>query len=162
MKIKTLVINALVAAMYMVVTALVAPFDFANIQFRLSELFNHLIDLNKQYFFEFVIGVLLEHFLFATMKQDMIFGVLHTALSLGITLFFARFIKSKIVLMLINTVAFSFNMFIIAFMLKVYANLPEAFMFLWVTSGLSEFITMILCIPIMYYLNKRLNFARLI
>src|SRR5699024_12215147 len=61
-----------------------------------------------------------------------------------------------------SDLAFSFNMFIIAFMLKVYANLPEAFMFLWVTSGLSEFITMILCIPIMYYLNKRLNFARLI
>src|SRR5699024_2707368 len=117
---------------------------------RLSELFNHLIVLNKKYFFGIVIGVLLANFFFAPMKQDMIFGVLHTALSLGITLFFARFIKSKIVLMLINTVAFSFNMFIIAFM------------FLWVTSGLSEFITMILCIPIMYYLNKRLNFARLI
>src|SRR5690625_5289867 len=92
------------------------------------------------------------------MKQDMIFGVLHTALSLGITLFFARFIKSKIILMFINTVAFSFNMFIIAFMLKVYANLSEAFMFLWLTSGLSEFITMILFIPIIFYLNKLLNF----
>src|SRR5699024_8301693 len=102
------------------------------------------------------------NFFFAPMKQDMIFGVLHTALSLGITLFFARFIKSKIVLMLINTVAFSFNIFIIAFMLKFYANLPEAFMFLCVTSGLSEFIIMILFISIIYYLNKRLNFARLI
>src|SRR5699024_11696067 len=96
---------------------------------------------------------------FAPMKQDMIFGVLHTALSLGITLFFARFIKSKIVLMLINTVAFSFNMFIIAFMLKVYANLPEAFMFFWVSSGLSEFITMILCIIFIYYFNNRHYFV---
>src|SRR5699024_4660920 len=162
MKIKTLVINALVAAMYMVVTALVAPFGFANIQFRLSELFNHLIVLNKKYFFGIVIGVLLANFFFAPMKQDMIFGELHTALLLGITLFIARFIISIIVLMLINTVSFSFNMFIIAFMLKVYANLHEAFMFLWVTFCLSEFITMILCITIMYYLNKRLKFARLI
>src|SRR5699024_6440598 len=142
MKIKTLVINAFVAAMYMVVTALVAPFGFAHIQSRLSELFNHLSVLNKIYFFGIVFGLLLSNFLFSPLRQDMIFGVLHTALSLGITLFFARFIKSKIVLLLSNTVAFSFNMFIIAFMLKVYANLPEAFMFLWVTSGLSEFITM--------------------
>src|SRR5699024_6623888 len=116
MKIKTLVINALVAAMYMVVTALVAPFGFANIQFRLSELFIHLIVLNKNYFFGLVIGVLFANFFHDSIIQDMIFGFLHTALLLGITLFFARFIKSKIVLMLINTVAFSFNMFIIAFM----------------------------------------------
>lgn len=162
MKIKTLVINALVAAMYLVVTAIIAPFGFANIQFRLSELFNHLIVLNKKYFFGIVIGVLLANFFFAPMKQDMIFGVLHTAISLGITLFFTKFISNKIVLMFINTVVFSFNMFIIAYMLKIYANLPEAFMFLWLTTGLSEFITMGLCIPLMYYLNKRLNFSQLI
>src|SRR5690625_5977546 len=95
------------------------------------------------------------------MKQDMIFGVLHTALTLGITLFFARFIKSKIILMFINTVAFSFNMFIIAFMLKVFAKLPEAFMFLLVSSCLSEFITLILCILIMYYLINILIFGLL-
>lgn len=162
MKINTLVINALVAAMYIVVTALIAPFGFTNIQFRLSELFNHLIVLNKKYFFGIVMGVLLANFFFAPMKQDMIFGVLHTAISLGITLFFANFISNKLTLMVINTIVFSFNMFIIAYMLKIYANLPEAFMFLWLTTGLSEFITMGLCIPLMYYLNKRLNFAKLI
>ncbi len=162
MKIKTLVINALVAAMYIVVTAIVAPFGFANIQFRLSELFNHLIVLNKKYFFGIIIGVLLANFFFAPMKQDMIFGVLHTALSLSITLVFAKFITNKIILMMINTFVFSFNMFIIAYMLKIYANLPDAFMFLWVTTGLSEFITMGLSIPLMYYLNKRLHFSELI
>jgi len=162
MNIKTLVINALVAAMYIVVTALIAPFGFTNIQFRLSELFNHLIVLNKKYFFGIVVGVLLANFFFAPMKQDMIFGVLHTAISLGITLCFSRFISNKITLMFINTIVFSFNMFIIAYMLKIYANLPEAFMFLWLTTGLSEFITMSLCIPLMYYLNKRLNFSKLI
>lgn len=162
MKINTLVINALVAAMYIVVTALIAPFGFTNIQFRLSELFNHLIVLNKKFFFGIVIGVLLANFFFAPMKQDMIFGVLHTALSLGITLIFGMFITNKITLMIINTIVFSFNMFIIAYMLKIYANLPEAFMFLWLTTGLSEFVTMGLCIPLMYYLNKRLNFAKLI
>src|SRR5699024_2488196 len=162
MNIKTLVINALVAAMYIVVTALIAPFGFTNIQFRLSELFNHLIVLNKKYFFGIVVGLLLANFFFARIKQDMIFGVLHSAISLGITLCFSRFISNLITLMFINTIVFSFNMFIIAYMLKIYANLPEAFMFLWLTTGLSEFITMSLCIPLMYYLNKRLNFSKLI
>src|SRR5690625_7936978 len=95
MKIKTLVINALVAAMYIVVTALVAPFGFANIQFRLSELFNPLIVLHKKYFFGIVIGVLLANFFFAPMHQDLFFCVLHTALSLRIALFVARFLPTK-------------------------------------------------------------------
>lgn len=162
MNIKTLVINALVAAMYIAVTALVAPFGFTHIQFRLSELFNHLIIFNKKYFFGIVLGVLLANFFFSPMKQDMIFGVIHTALSLGITLTFGLFIKKKLALMFINTAVFSVNMFIIAYMLKVYAALPEAFMFLWVTAGASEFLTMGICIPLMLYLNKRLKFNELI
>src|SRR5699024_5627295 len=120
MKIKTLVINALVAAMYMVVTALVAPFGFANIQFRLSELFNHLIVLNKKYFFGIVIGVLLANFFFAPMKQDMIFGVLHTVLSLGITLFFCRFIKSQTILMFIYPFDFYFYIFYLFYFKNVF------------------------------------------
>src|SRR5690625_6040282 len=123
MKIKTLVINALVAAMYIVVTALVAPFGFANIQFRLSELFNHLIVLNKKYFFGIVIGVLLANFSFAPMKQEMIFVVLHTALSLGIKLLFVSFLKSKIILMFFIIVQFFFIIFIIVFFLKFFENL---------------------------------------
>lgn len=51
MKIKTLTVNAIVAALYVVVTLVVAPFGFTNIQFRLSEMFNHLIVFDKKYFF---------------------------------------------------------------------------------------------------------------
>ena len=119
MRINTLVVNAVVAALYFVVTLVVASFGFLNIQFRLSELFNHLIVFNKKYFFGIVLGVLISNIILSPTKADVVFGVLHTAVSLGITLFFARFIKNKITLMLINTTVFSFNMFIIAYMLKV-------------------------------------------
>src|SRR5690606_37712155 len=150
MKIKTLIVNALIAALYFVITAVVAPFGFLNVQFRLSELFNHLIVFNKKYFFGIVLGVFISNLVLSPTKADLIFGVLHTAVSLGITLLFAQFIKNKIALMFINTVVFSFNMFIIAYMLKVFGDLKDAFMFLWLTLGVSEFATMALSIFIIY------------
>lgn len=162
MKIKTLIINALVAALYFVVTWLVAPFGFLNVQFRLSELFNHLIVFNKKYFFGIVLGVFISNLFLSPTKADLIFGVLHTALSLGITLLFARFIKNKITLMIINTTVFSFNMFIIAYLLKVFAELKDAFLVLWLSLGISEFFTMSLAIVVIYFINKRLDLEKLI
>ncbi|MEI3607011.1 QueT transporter family protein [Pseudogracilibacillus sp. SE30717A] len=162
MKVKTLIINALIAALYFVVTWIVAPFGFLNIQFRLSELFNHLIVFNKKYFFGIVLGVFISNLILSPTKADLIFGVLHTALSLGITLLFARVVKNKISLMLINTIVFSFNMFIIAYLLKVFANFKDAFMMLWLTLGISEFLTMLLAIFIIYFINKRLDLENLI
>ena len=162
MRIKTLIVNALIAALYFVITAVVAPFGFLNVQFRLSELFNHLIVFNKKYFFGIVLGVFISNLVLSPTKADLIFGVLHTAVSLGITLLFAQFIKNKIALMFINTAVFSFNMFIIAYMLKVFGDLKDAFMFLWLTLGVSEFATMALSIFNIYFINKRLSLERLV
>lgn len=159
---RTLVTNALVAALYVVVTGVIAPFGFTHIQFRVSELFNHLIVFNKKYFIGIVVGVFFANWFFSPVKIDLIFGLTHSIVSLLITMIFARFITNKLILMGINTVVFSFNMFIIAYMLKVFAELPEAFMFLWVTTGVSEFIMMAIAIPIIVYLNKRLNFKQLV
>lgn len=159
---RMIVVNALVAALYFVITATVAPFGFMNIQFRLSELFNHLIVYNKRYFYGIMMGVLIANLIFSPTKADLVFGISHTALSLLITIYLGRFFKHKLTLMFINSLVFSFNMFIIAYMLKVFVGLKDGFLFLWFTLGLSEFLTMGLTIIIIFYLNKRLDFRRLL
>lgn len=159
---RTLVINGLVAALYFVVTAVVAPFGFLNIQFRLSELFNHLVVFNKRYFYGIVIGVVIANLVFSPTKADLIFGVSHTIISLAITIYLGRFVKNKIALMAINSFVFSFNMFIIAYMLKIFVGLTDGFIFLWFTLGLSEFITMSVAIVLVYLLNKRIDFKQLV
>ncbi len=161
MNIRTLTTNAIIAALYLVVTAAVAPLAFMQVQLRLSELFNHLVVYNKRYFFGIVLGVFLANYFFSPTKADLVFGLAHTALSLAITIFLARFIKNKLLLMVINAFVFSFNMFIIAYMLKVFVGLDDAFIPLWAGLGLSEFITMLIAIPIIYLLNKQLNFERI-
>lgn len=162
MKAKGLAINALIAALYFVVTAFVAPFGFTMIQFRLSEAFNHLIVYNKRYFFGIVLGVFLANLFLSPAKVDIVFGVGHTIISLLITMYIARFVKNKLILMGINTAVFSFNMFIIAYMLKFFADAEEIFAFLWLILASEEFLTMGLSIFLIYFLNKRLHFEKIL
>lgn len=46
-KTKLIVINAIVAALYVVVTSLTAFMAFGNIQFRIAEMLNHLFAFDK-------------------------------------------------------------------------------------------------------------------
>lgn len=162
MKGRTLVVNAVVAALYFVITLVVAPIGFLNIQFRLSELFNHLIVYNKRYFFGIVLGVVIANLVLSPTKADLVFGVGHTVVSLLITMWIGKYVKDEIKLMIINTFVFSFNMFIIAYMLKVFVGLTDGFFFLWFTLGISELVTMGIAIVIVYFLNKRISFGKIV
>lgn len=79
------------------------------------------------------------------------------------TIYLAKFVKNKLALMGINTIVFSVNMYIIAFMLKFFADMgDEVFLVLWGILALEEFVTMTLGIVLIYLLNKRLNFSKLV
>jgi len=161
MKVRTLVVNGLIAALYIAVSALIVPFGFTNIQFRISEIFNHLIVFNKKYFLGIILGVFLYNLFFSPLGWfDLIFGVTHSAVSLAIIIFLAKYIKNVWVLLTLNTFIFTFNMFIIAFELYLVLGLP--FLFTWLTTAVGELVVLSLGIPIMYALNKRINFSKLL
>ena len=48
MKVRFLAITAIIAAVYVAVSMLIAPFGFTQVQFRVSEMFNHLVALIYQ------------------------------------------------------------------------------------------------------------------
>ncbi|MBU5466850.1 QueT transporter family protein [Virgibacillus sp. MSJ-26] len=161
MKIRTLVTNGLIAALYIAVTALIQPFGFTNIQFRLSELFNHLIVFNKKYFTGIALGVLLANLLMSEFGiYEIPFGLGMTVISLLISMAVGKVVKNIWVHMTLNTVIFSFNTVFLAWMFKLAAGWP--FLFTWATSAISEFLVMTLGMPIIYILHKRLHFDKLI
>ncbi len=134
MNIRTLCVNGLLAAMYIAVSMLIQPFGFTNIQFRISEMFNHLIVFNKKYVYGIVLGVFLTNLFFSPMvAYDLVFGVGQSVLSLLITIFSMRYIKNMWARMLVNTLVFTFTMFIIAFELHLAFDLP--FFFTWFNNG---------------------------
>lgn len=160
LNIRALVTNAVLAALYIAVTALIMPFGFTNIQFRVSELFNHLIVFNKKYFWGITVGVLLANLFMSSLGPYEFFGLAHTVLSLLITIGFGMFIKNKLVLMVINTLVFSFNMYIVAFMLKLALGLP--FLITWALTSVEELTVMAIGIPIVYIIHKRIKLDTLI
>ncbi|EUJ45273.1 QueT transporter family protein [Listeria riparia] len=160
MKIKTLTINAIVAALYVVVTLVVAPFGFTNIQFRLSEMFNHLIVFDKKYFFGIVVGVLIANFFSPLGWYDLVFGVGQSAISLLIVILLSKYVKNVKIRMVLTTLVFSATMFIIAWELALVASLP--FFYTWLTLAISECIVLAVGAPIMYYINKRIDFKKII
>ncbi|HLS10318.1 QueT transporter family protein [Lentibacillus sp.] len=159
MNIKTLTVNAIIAAAYVALSLIAAPIAFSNIQFRIPEIFNHLVVFNTKYFYGIVLGVFLTNLFSPTGIYDLTFGVAHSVLSLGFVMFLSIFIKHRLTLLIINTVVFTFNMFIIAFQLYMVADLP--FLLTWLTTALGEFGIMALGIPIIIMLNKKLNFNEL-
>lgn len=160
MKVRTLVINGLLAALYIAVSALIIPFGFTNIQFRISELFNHLIVFDRKYFFGIVLGVFLYNLLFSPLGwYDLVFGVAHSAISLAIIIMLSKYIKNIWILLTANTLVFTFNMFIIALELNLALELP--FLFTWLTTAIGEFVVLVIGIPVIYALNKRLQFDKL-
>lgn len=161
MKIKTLATSGIIAALYVAVTFLVAPFGFTNIQFRISEMFNHLVVFNKKYIFGIVLGVFIANLLLSDLGPiDLVFGVGHSIISLTITIIAARYVTSKTKLMMINTVVFTITMFIIAYELNLVLGFP--FFITWLFIAIGEFVVMAVGIPVMAALNKRLQFEKLI
>ncbi|MBU8880397.1 QueT transporter family protein [Bacillus sp. FJAT-29790] len=161
MNIRTLVGNGVLAALYIAVSMLIQPFGFTQIQFRVSEMFNHLVVFNKKYIYGMVLGVFLTNLLFSPMKAyDLIFGVGQTMISLLITIACCRFVKNIWARMVVNTIVFTITMFLIALELHLAFGLP--FMFTWLTTAIGEFIVMAVGMPIIYALNKRVNFEKLV
>ena len=149
--------------MYVAVTFLIAPFGFTLVQFRVSEMFNHLVVFNKKYHFRNCSRCFCRESIYSPYGlYDIIFGVLHSLHCLSITIFSAKFISGIFKRMLFNTVVFTFLMCIIAInldYLQIFRTSMELpFLFILLTVAVGEFVVMAIGIPIMLALNKRLNF----
>ena len=160
MKTKVLAINGVIAALYIAISTLIIPIAFGPIQFRIPEIFNHLIVFNKKYFFGIVVGVFITNLFSELGSLDLIFGLAHSILSLLIIILLSRMIKNKWILLFANTFVFTFNMFIIAYELNIAFKLP--FLLTWLTTAAGEFIIMAIGMPLMYAMDKKINFKKLI
>ncbi|WP_034551330.1 QueT transporter family protein [Carnobacterium funditum] len=157
MKIKSLVTNAVVAALYVAVTGILAPISFGVLQFRVAEIFNHLIIFNRKYIFGIVSGVFISNLFFSTMVgYDLIFGVGHSFLSLLIVSGLIKKVPNIWMKFLINSLVFTILSSLIAWELYLAFSVP--FWFGYLTVGIGEFGVMIVGAPIMLYVDKKVHF----
>lgn len=161
MKVKFLATSAIIAALYIAITLLFAVISFGQVQFRIAEIFNHLIVFNPRYIVGVVLGVFISNAFLSTVGPiDLIFGVGHTIITLGILIVICKFVKNIWMRLILNTFLFTFTMFIIAIQLNIVLELP--FWETWLIVAIGEFVVLAVGAPIMYLLNKRLDFKNLI
>src|SRR5690606_29920869 len=160
MKVKFIATTGIIAALYVAVTLLVAPFGFTEIQFRVSEMFNHLVAFSPSFMPGIVIGVFIANLFSPLGIFDLVFGVGHSIITLAIFIFVCKFVKNIWARLIINTTLFTFTMFIIAAQLNIVLGFP--FWETWLFVAFGEFVVLAVGAPIMYTLNKRLDFKKLI
>ena len=160
MKVKFMATTGIIAALYIAVTMLVAPFGFTEVQFRVSEMFNHLVAFNPRFAGGIILGVFIANLFSPLGWYDLVFGVTHSIVTIGLFLLICKFVKNIIARLVINTLLFTFTMFIIAFELNLALELP--FFWTWLTVAAGEFVVLAVGAPIMYTLNKRLENKKLL
>lgn len=159
MKMKTLTVNGIIAALYFAV-AMALPFlAFGAIQFRIAEMFNHLIVFNKRYILGILAGVFITNLFSPLGVYDLVFGLGHSAISLFLVIVLAPKLKTLTQKMILNSVVFTFTTFIIAYELLLVLELP--FFYTWLTVAAGELTVLLIGIPVFIALNKRLKFSKM-
>ncbi|GGK06004.1 membrane protein [Lentibacillus kapialis] len=146
---------ALVASLYVVVTAFLAVISFGAIQLRLSEMFNYLALYNKRYVIAVTSGVLIVNFMSPTWILDVPIGGTATLLVLLLCRFLTRRIKHDIVKMAITAVVFAFSMFTVAAQLVILFDFP--FFYTWLTVAAGELFSMSIGGVVIYFLSKKID-----
>ncbi|MBF6625828.1 QueT transporter family protein [Aerococcaceae bacterium zg-BR9] len=163
-----LVKSAIVIALYMALTFLVAPVAFGPVQFRISEILNYLGLYNRRYVYAVTLGVFLANF-YQYGIVDMVVGSLTTLVSFYISIWIGnrlvelnrrvKFFKYDEMLLkyIVTAFVFAAGCIVIALMLYVIGA-EAAFWPTYLSLFISELVVMLLGMPIMYLISKRIDF----
>ena len=167
--VKVLTIQALLAAIYVVLTVAIAPFSYGAIQFRISESLSQLVVFSKKYWFPITLGVAIANIFSPLGIVDVFLGTLGTGLALAISIFVFKFVKNRIVRHVINIILYLIIcMPIIAYEITIvggenFARVPFNFGAFTTTYGsllLSQAIVMVIGIVITEALNKAVDLKK--
>ena len=158
MKVKELAKIAMVSGLYVALTLILAPFSFGALQFRVAEMFNHLVIFNKRNIIAVTFGCVIANAFSVLGIIDVFVGGFST-LFMTITIHFAtKKIKN------LKTKLFVSSLISIPFMLPVALELNYIFKapllgtFLVISAG--EFISMLVGAVIIYNANKVVDFEK--
>lgn len=158
-KLRTLVANGVIVAVYLALTILVKPIASGAFQFRISESLNHLVVFNKKLMWGVLGGVVLYNMLFSEFGWlDVVFGGTQTFLSLGLTALLSKYVKNIKLRLVLNTLIFTISMALIAWMLNMTVSAP--FWLTYGTTAFGEFVVMALSAPLMYAIDRQINFEK--
>ncbi len=164
-RLKTVILNGLVAALYVVLSLFPGMLGFASgaIQFRISEGLNHLVVFNKKYLWGVFGGVLVFNFFFSSENKllDTLFGGGQTLLVLLVLTLVMPYLKQTWQKMVVNILLFTVSMCMIAWMIVLTGSTASTHIPFWptyISLALSEAVIMVITAPVMYAVDKVVHF----
>ncbi len=155
--IKKIIFTGVIAALYAVLTLILAPISYGPIQFRISEILVLLAYFNPLYIGGLTLGCFIANLLGPNGLFDVIFGTLATFISV-----YAIYISSKIKiqdkykLFLASIWPTVFNGIIIGLMLSYVLNIP--FLISIAEVAIGEFVVVtIVGVPLIYKLRNKIR-----
>lgn len=134
---------SLIAAIYAVLTIILAPISYGPIQFRISEVLVLLAFIDPIYIIGLTLGCLLSNIFGGYGLMDIVFGTFATFLSVSAISITAKYIKLNIISLIIASLwPTIFNSIIVGWMISVVAQLPLLLTMLQV--GIGEFVVVTL------------------
>lgn len=158
MKTRRMVTNTIVAALYVAITGIFSFMSFGAVQFRLSEMLNHLFGYHRSYRYGVLAGVFISNLIFSTLGVwDLIFGFGQTLIAFFILDKLFKPGDTEMKRMMLTTIVFTATMVFVAVELYFVLGLPFWFSFL--TTAFGEVVVLLVSAPLMTYLNKLIGFA---
>ena len=147
--------SALIAALYAVLTIILAPISYGPIQFRISEILVLLAFLDPIYIVGLTLGCLISNLFGGYGLMDITFGTLATFLSVSAISITSKYMKSNIVSLIVSSLwPTIFNGLIVGWMLSVVSELPMLITMLQV--GIGEFVVVtIVGVPIFKIISDK-------
>ncbi|MGL4662457.1 MAG: QueT transporter family protein [Culicoidibacterales bacterium] len=152
--------QAVIAALYVAITMLFAPFGFLVIQFRVSELLMLMILIDRRYIVGLTLGVLVANLFSPLGVVDLVFGTTATGLALVVYIIFAKQNIYHRIIIFISSLTL-FNAVIIGSELTYLGITEHGFLFSAFSVGISELILMIIASMIYILGQDALNIFKL-
>ena len=158
--VKSIAINAIIAALYAVITMLCGPLSYEFSQFRISEFMNLLVFFNPTYTIGLTLGCLIANLASLFGVYDIVFGTLATLISCLLIVGCSKLVKNLflagLIPCLVNAIIVPFTIYLANLGTVNQINLQAMYwiMFGWVFLG--EFVC-IMCIgyPVLLIITKK-------
>jgi uncharacterized membrane protein len=144
-----------IAALYIAITMVVAPWSFGATQLRFSEMLNHLAIFNKRYIWALTIGCAIVNLFSPLGIIDIIFGTLGTLVMTTVSYYLSRRLKSVAAKLTTSTIICTIAMWSVALELHLVSKAP--FWPTYFSVAFGELISLIIGAILFYILAKRID-----
>lgn len=154
---------AVIAALYVVITTVLAAFSFGAVQVRLAEMLNLLAIYNKRYVIAVPLGVAISNLASPNGIIDVIWGSLSTFVTMLVLYYVAKYIRNFYGKLVAGVLIVTFSMFTIALELAWIGNAAfwPTFWMDWGTIAIGEFISLTIGAVLLILIGQRIDLNKL-